>query len=37
MRARVVFYVLALGIAMGLVTGMATTGSIGAVASERPT
>ena len=36
MRARVIFYVLALGVATGLVTGVATTGSIGAVASKQP-
>src|SRR5215470_7575220 len=36
MRARVIFYLSALGIATGLVTGVATTGSIGAVASKQP-
>jgi hypothetical protein len=35
MRERVIFYVLTLGITTGLVTGVATTGSIGA-ASKRP-
>lgn len=36
MRARVIFYALALGIATGFVTGVATTGSIGAAASKQP-
>ena len=36
MRARVIFYVLALGVATGLVTGVAAAGSIGAVASKQP-
>src|SRR5262249_42146131 len=35
MRARVIFYVSALGIATGLVTVVAATGSLGAVAAKQ--
>ena len=36
MRGRVIFYVLTVGIATVLVTGVAAAGSIGAVASKQP-